>query len=59
MTAESLWDLFVRTGLPEAYSLYHRSASGTAGDVFGQPFRDPLVAGWHEPCDPADQTGGA
>lgn len=58
MTAESLWNLFVRTGLPEAYSLYHRSASGTAGDVFGQPFRDPFVAGWHENHDPANQTRG-
>ena len=28
MTAESLWDLFVRTGLPEAYSLYHQTSSG-------------------------------
>ena len=58
MTAESLWDLFVRTGLPEAYSLYHRSTSGTTGDVLGQPFRDPFLAGWQESHDPTDQTQG-
>ena len=58
MNDQSLWDLFVRTGLPEAYSLYHRSTSGTAGDVFGQPFRDPFLAGWHEAHDPTDQTRG-
>ena len=27
MTAEALWNLFLRTGLPEAYSLYHQAAS--------------------------------
>lgn len=58
MTAESLWDLFVRTGLPEAYSLYHRSASGTAGVFFGQPFREPFVAEEHESHDPANPTQG-
>ena len=58
MTAESLWDLFIRTGLPEAYSLYHRSTSATAGDVFGQPFRDPFLAGWQENHGPTDPTQG-
>ena len=58
MTAESLWDLFARTGLPEAYSLYHQTISGTARDVFGQPYRDPLVPGWHTTLDPTDRTRG-
>ena len=59
MNDQSLWDLFVRTGLPEAYSLYHRTASGTAGNFFGQPFREPFTAGQHESHDPADLTQGA
>ena len=59
MNDQSLWDLVVRTGLPEAYSLYHRSTSGTAGDVFGQPFREPFTAGPRESHDPADLTQGA
>ena len=59
MTAESLWDLFVRTGLPEAYSLYHRTNSGTTGNFFGQPFKEPFVAGQQENLDPSDQNRGA
>lgn len=58
MTAESLWDLFVRTGLPEAYSLYRRSTSCTAGSEFGQPFREPFWAERHQPYAPPDQTQG-
>ena len=58
MTAESLWDLFVRTGLPEAYSLYRRSVSGTAGNTFCQQFRDPFLAGRPQDHDPADHTRG-
>ena len=36
MTAESLWVLFVRTGLPEAYSLYHQTSSVTQ-EVLHEP----------------------
>ena len=58
MTAESLWDLFARTGLPEAYSLYHQTLSGSARDFFGQPFREPFVMGWPETHGPTDKTSG-
>ncbi len=58
MTAESLWDLFTRTGLPEAYSLYHRTVSGAKGDFFGQPFKEPFVMGRPEPNEPTDPTQG-
>ena len=58
MTAESLWDLFVRTGLPEAYSLYHQTLSGTARDPFGQPYRDTLVMGRYQGPRQTDETSG-
>ncbi len=45
MTAESLWDLFARTGLPEAYSLYHYTFSDPVTDPFGPPYRDTLLMG--------------
>ena len=58
MNDQSLWDLFARTGLPEAYSLYHQTLSGSARDFFGQPFREPFVMGWPETHGPTDKTTG-
>lgn len=37
MTAESLWDLFARTGLPEAYSLYRQTVSAAPKNSCGVP----------------------
>ena len=36
MTAEFLWNLFLRTGLPEAYLLYNRTISNVSHDSFGE-----------------------
>ena len=58
MTAESLWALFARTGLPEAYSLYRQTVSGAARDPFGLPYRDTLVMGQYKGPQPADETSG-
>ncbi len=58
MTAESLWELFARTGLPEAYSLYHRTVSGAVRDPFGLPYRDTLVMGQYKGPQLTDETSG-
>ncbi|GEM_PF-2547665 len=42
---EALWDLFVKTGLPEAYSLYkseERSIDGRSEDAGNMPSRGRL-----------------
>lgn len=45
MTAESLWDLFLRTGLPEAYSLYHQTTSNASKDVLEASHAQPSQMG--------------
>ena len=59
MNDQSLWDLFVRTGLPEAYSLYHRTTNGPARNPFGLPYRDSLTMNLDLNHSPEDKIRGA
>lgn len=58
MNDQSLWDLFVRTGLPEAYSLYRQTMNGSARGVFGEPYRDSLMMNLDASHSPEAKTRG-